>query len=271
MSYRDIARRRVEQFATDSSATGCWARIRRQSVAQGLLARIQNPNLISQRGTPTCAPASFMRAIASSKPHDYATFVINLFKYGYAYLNDLNVTADQKLRRIASPGNCHDADWIPLSSIRNSDNVVFSMASDWSRSIAGITMPSSLADWMRRAGFIDVREDTYISSATKPIPTAVALNLSAANRRYNQGYKVMLFINADLLDADEQDNSTVIPNHWVALAGPISDGGVVSYDSNLRTRVWSWGSEYDIPVRSSKPITKREFLSKYFGHVAGRF
>ena len=49
------------------------------------------------------------------------------------------------------------------------------------------------------------------------------------------------------------------PADWIAFASLRNSENYIS-----------WGNIYNIPVRASKPLEKRDFLNKFYGFVSGR-
>jgi hypothetical protein len=258
----------VTQFAA-RTARGRWSHIRRADLAAGLTVRINDPNRIAQRATPLCGPASLVRAVASSNPDAYARAAIELFENGRTRINNLAIQPGRELIGDPPEGNTDVADWILLASIRDSDNWFFSPSGIFGSNLAGITRPGTLESWLREAGYKSIVNKTYL--VAKPIMMALAAELAEASRYFARGYKVMLFLDADVLSSDTQDDLiSMHPDHWVALNSTVRDGGIVNYDAPIQMELWSWGRRVTVPVNAAKPLKKRQFLHKYYGYIAGK-
>jgi len=267
MSKKDDARAFVAAFEA-GGGSGRWPSIRKADLVASLYARIDDPSRIYQAANPSCGPTTFVYTLAQDAPRAYAKMVVDLYTRGSARVHNLTITASSSLRTTAPMGNADPADWIAFASLRNSENALWPMWLGGINNIAGMTLPSAIADWMRRAGYSSVRES---SSVLRPIMTVSAAWLDAADRLYRRGFQVLLFIDGDLLDSDTEDDSiSLFPTHWVSLRSQITDGGIVSYDSPLSCRLWSWSRIYNIPV-SRGSLKKRHFLNKFYGYVAGRY
>jgi hypothetical protein len=256
----------VQQFAAQPGVS-VWPQINRARLAAGLIERIQDPNKIHQRGTPLCGPASLVRALASDDPTAYARAAIDLYTHGTARIRALNVRAGNELKRAAPEGNADPADWILLASVRDSDNWFFSPAGWFGSNLAGITRPGTMESWLRDAGYTDIVNITYL--VAKPIPSVLAAEAYRASNLFREGYKVLLFIDADMLEESTQDDAvSMYPDHWVALNSAITDGGIVNYDAPVSFSIYTWGRELSVPLNAAKPLSKRDFLGKYYGFIA---
>ncbi|MCK8786168.1 hypothetical protein M0638_17470 [Roseomonas sp. NAR14] len=254
----------VSDFA---AATGrsAWPKLDRAKLAAGLTERIDDPNRIHQRQTPLCGPCTLFRAVAITDPEAYARAAIDLFNNGSATIGKLKLRPGSELLASAPGGNTDTADWITLATLRDTDNWFLSPAGLLGGNVAGITRPGTLKSWLRDVGFGQIRDETYLAVASKPIPTALAAGIGTAGTLHVAGWFVALFIDSEMIESNS-DATALIPNHWVTLTSPIVDKGVVSYDGPISLTVYSWG-------KGAMPVlcqTKRSFMDKYFGYVAFR-
>jgi hypothetical protein len=256
----------MNEFAAKNGPSK-WSKVDRTAFARGVIERILDPNKVHQRGTPLCGPASLTRAIAKDSPVVYARAAIDLYQRGKAVIKTLEIEAGSELLKSAPQGKTDPADWVFLASIRDSDNWFFSPAGWFGSNAAGITMPDTVAEWFQAAGYTKIVNITH--KAAKPNHFSLATEAKKASDLKKKGYKVMLFIDADMLDADTQDDLVSMhPDHWVTLTSQITDGGTYDYDKPVSFQVYSWGRTIDVPVDSKKPLTKFKFLHKYYGFVA---
>lgn len=247
-----------------------WTHLVRTKVADGLIARINNPNLVAQRQTPNCGPATITRALAKDKPLAYAEVAISLFTTGKATIGKMKIAPGSELLRDKPEGNTDQADWIMLASIRDSDNWFLSTSGWFSSSLAGITLPSTIEKWFKQAGYTKIVHKTHV--ALKPIPTVLAVELNEADGLRKKGYWVLFLVDSDVLSTDTQDDIiSMHPDHWIALAGPITDKGITAKDDPISFKAWSWGRTISVPENAAKkPLKKKEFLHKYYGFIAAR-
>jgi hypothetical protein len=266
---KDTAKATLTGFLSRPSAV-LWPKVDKAALVAGLSARVDNPDLIRQGATPYCGPASLTRTIAADNPDGYVQAAIDLYAKGTAQIGTLQINASSGVRESNILGNTNAADWLMLASIRDSNNWFFSPAGWFGLNVAGITLPGELCKWFRNAGYTEIVSSTYLATMTKPIPSVVALEIYRANQLALAGYRVALFINADILDSDDQDGFSFIPDHWVVLSGPIRDGGITAYDSSISLSVFTWGRIQNIPVSPAKALKKRAFMDHYYGFVATR-
>lgn len=272
MSDQDDAKALVDDFEK-RTAPNSWPHLTRSEVASGLRSRIDDPDNIDQGNTSLCGPADFTRDIAEDRPKDYARAVIQLFETGGTRIGDLDIRPGHDLRgHILSAGaGIAQVDWIILASIRDSDNWFFDYQSE-SDDASAITMPHSKESWLKKAGYREVINDTN-AVACKDLPNAIR-----ASSLFSQGYKVALFINANMLSADDMNDVSLTPDHWVALTKPIkvqsfnvAHPGTLNEDPNSRVEleVYSWGKTVAVPP-GGKRLTDYHFRCNYYGFIACR-
>ena len=261
-----IATALVDAFATASGA-GVWPGLSRATLASELKTRLGAPSTVHQRQTPFCGPASFTRALIIDKPDDYAQAAIDLFNTGEATIGTLKLKPGDKVRKSAPQNGTNQADWIMLASIRDSGNAVLSAGGLFGGSLAGITVPGTLAGWFTKAGF-----STVVNSAdvTQTVPATRAAQVLTANTYRTSGHHVVMFIDADCMDKDDQDDEiSMFPDHWVTLTGTIIHGGTLAYEDPIAMPVFSWGRITSIPEDPAQhPLKKKYFLNKFYGYVA---
>src|SRR5579872_4965096 len=146
-----LANARIDTFASGSGG-GAFKKIARAAVAAGLRERVQDPNGIKQGSSSLCGPAALIRTIAFTDPVAYVAFVTSLYDTGHGQLGDLKVTAGGDLLGYAPGSNVPAVDWIPLASIRDSENWFFDYQSA-DNEFAGITLPSHMESWFKKIGF----------------------------------------------------------------------------------------------------------------------
>jgi hypothetical protein len=128
-------------------------------------------------------------------------------------------------------------------------------------------VPGTLAGWFTSAGF-----STVINSAdvTQTVPAARAAQVLTANTYKTSGHHVVMFIDADVMDkADQEDEISMFPDHWVTLTGQIIHGGTLAYEDPIAMPVFSWGRITSIPEDPAQyPLKKKYFLNKFYGYIA---
>jgi hypothetical protein len=263
MGDKEDAKKLVDDFAARTSPI-LWSNVKKSDVVAGLKARIDRPDLINQATTNLCGPADFTRDIAIDRPKEYAQAVISLYETGSARIGTFNIKPGSDLKKHMAPvtSAMDPSDWIILASIRDTDNWWFDYESQ-SDGVAAITMPHSKESWLKDAGYSDVVNDTNVF-ACKDLP-----NARQASKLFTSGYKVALFINADMLRASKMNDASVHPDHWVALTSAITVTGIAADPaSKVQFEVYSWGARRDVPESGSLGV--KAFLYNYYGFIAAR-
>ena len=160
--------------------------------------RVNEPFRIHQQRSPLCGPAAFMYCIARTAPETYRKYVEDLAYHGEAMLGSLHVkprpeclneTADNLVKIGIDP-----VDWIALASLRDSSNDFLSVTAG--SSLAGITLPSTLADWFNQSGLFSggVSKQASTSSTEHGLDSLIE-----ANCRHRSGSCVCLFLRAAII------------------------------------------------------------------------
>lgn len=236
-----------------------FPKLNRYDVGIGLLMRISNPGLLRQGQASLCGPAALLFNIANDTPVMYARYAIDLFEKGRASLWRIDVIPGADVRNYAPP--IAQVDWMTMASLRDSENWFLDYDSA-GKELAGITLPGELANWFRKSGYRDVQEDTNLSAAfTKGTST-----IDAANRLFADGYRICLFIGAQMLEESEQKRKgSVFDRHWIVQRSRIEYAG-----NKVRLKVFSWGDgEYSIP-HGRTDLSLSDFTQNFYGYVAGK-
>jgi len=235
-----------------------FPKLDRDEIGVGMLMRIANPGILRQGEASLCGPTALMFSKISDNPGEYVRFAVDLYEKGQAKLGRLVIEPGKDVRSYLPPTYAIDqVDWLTMASIRDSENWLLDY-DNADKEFAGITLPGELAHWFRLAGYSDVREETnlYFNKGTGTIDDA--------NKLFAQGYRICVFINAQMLDAKEQTETSTIPNHWVVLQSAIARSG-----DKVSLEVFTWGEgKYRIP--HSGDLTVHDFLNNFYGYVAGK-
>ncbi len=234
-----------------------FPKLERDEVGVGLLMRIARPGLMNQSAASLCGPMSFLYNIASDRPIRYASYAIELYELGKSTIGRVSIEPGEGVRGFTPPRDMAQIDWLTAASLRDSENWFFDYDDD-QQEMAGITMPGELALWFTRAGYTQVQNETNVSLNKD------ASDIDAANRLLADGYRVCLFIDAEMLNASEQKASPILANHWVVLRSPISRAA-----GKVTMKVFTWGQgEYQVP--QGDDLALADFLNKFYGYVAAK-
>jgi hypothetical protein len=281
---KDIAKKIVDDFA-NRTTNSLWPGLSRAQVAAGARARIDDPDQIDQRDASLCGPSCFLRMIIKDQPETYAWAIANLFEKGSATMGHGGtryiLQPSQTLRdyRLPATARIDQSDWIILASLRDSENW-FMRYSSIGDDFSAITLPHTMVNWFVEAGYQDVREEANLTSGPG------LSNAESASDLFDKGYKVVLFINANMLETSTQDKGSNIPDHWVALTSPITfqDGrealppnprfcAPTQYKAvpkaSLTFHVYSWGKDRAVPASGN--MSTASFLDNYYGYVACKY
>ncbi len=236
-------------------------------IFDGVARRIVDPGQIQQGSAGLCGPASALYDYAKRDPEGYATFVADLYERGKGKFGTLLVKPSELLTNAEIPLGVPAADWIPMASLRNSENDAFEYISDKNQ-FQGITLPREMKAWFKALGYRDVKEKAHLVKLGR---STLAL-AEEASRLFDEGYRVALFVNADgaRSEAIRVKRGSLIPNHWVVLTSTM----FLSTDQ-VFFDVFSWGEgKYKVPQPTrggNPPLNLETFLDNFYGFVAARF
>lgn len=251
--------------ATAFGLTGAgspWVHLTRSVVAAGIADRITNPDGAQQGGNGLCTTAAFINVWAQDAPDAYGAFAAALFDNGAANLapdqsgGGLRIQASSALlgadygviaSRMTAMGFPvpSQADWMVMSAIRDSTNVLFKFTGDpddWvSHTLGDGASPfGDLDSWLRNAGAWMSVVDT----------SNVLLTASLQQAKLLEPIRSRCLLN---IDVGMLNNDT--GRHTVVLRSPITE----TNDGFVTLKVWSWAGLRDVRV------TKAKFEDTYFG------
>jgi hypothetical protein len=236
--------------------------------------RINDPTQISSRASQLCGAASVVYNLALADPSAYARLAIDLYERGEGKIKSLTVKPSPDLRKTAVPGGNDPADWIVLASLRDSENWLFTYHGDgrWNIPFIGsaddakaIQMPHTVAAWFTSFGYSDVKNVTNLFF-TKDWD-----DVRDADRLHRSGYKVSLFISANMLYTATQGDASTVPDHWVVMASPILSSTIHNDPTaTISANVYTWGGIRDVHENPSQKMTVKQFLGNFYGYVAAK-
>ena len=242
----------------------CYARARprsRATVATGIAERMANPDGAQQGGNGLCTTAAFINVWAQDAPDAYAAFATKLFDTGAANLapsqsgGGLRIAASNALlgadyaaiaAGMAAKGFPvpNQADWMVMSSIRDSTNLLIKFTGDpddWvSRALGDGASPfGDLDSWLRNAG--------AWSAVVDRANVLLSASLDEAKLLDPLRSRCLLNIDVGMLTSDSG-------RHTVVLRSLVTEsGGMVTL------KVWSWAGLTDVR------ISKAKFEDTYYG------
>ena len=228
MSSKSWALELIDRFSDRTSGDGIWMNLRRRDVAEGLRARVDNPDEIDQLSTNTCGVASFVRNWAIDDPVGYAWLGIQLYETGRGRIDNPRsksvkiISSHEALRKHPLPHDSqgrpmNPADWIILASVRHSFNSVMQYPDPvFGEAISAINFPGDVVGMFRAAGYQKIVDGTnWLSSRGYE-------NATKAGELCDAGWRVVFLINSRLLDDAGASSTALITSsdHWVVLVNP---------------------------------------------------
>jgi hypothetical protein len=288
MSTDADALAKVDEFEKDGSTAGVWRGIRKDEVVAGLRERLRNKDGLNQHNTGLCAVASLVHIELQDDPVSFVTLAVGLYKSGQASWRGQVVKPNNELLANSPPDGqvingtaqvFNRADWIVMSSIRNTVNPV----DHYNRASAAGTDLAELEKFIRQVGYTDVVPDYSRNSFSKDKD-----NAKKASDLLGKGYRVILNINADMLSSSTQTDLglgeewydklflAAKPNHIVQLIDPIQFftilmvHGKFPLDTHcVKMAVYTWAQGHrKVPELDTNPLEVKDFLWNYYGYLA---
>jgi hypothetical protein len=214
-----------------------------------------NPKSISQGSLGLCGPAAFLRFWIARDPVAFVKLVAGLFNTGTGALGSMQVKPSEALRNqeYGAISNrlivaCPITDWMVMSSMRDSANLILSYLGTPDEPYAEGTTPANIVKWMQATGLYSKVET---QNARNPIADALAL-------KPGPSCDVILAVNANILEKQNITGSLAefiqglssgpaTPNHAIVLNTPIEKTGTDMYTLS----VWTWASNRTLKVKGS--------------------
>ncbi len=242
----------------------------RAEVADRLEALVADPALVRQASLNLCGPAALARVWLARDPRGFVGYVISLYETGRAAIGRFDVAPGPDLRGqdydgVAKPamqaagGVCPAADWIGMSALRDVSNVFLDFEGLPDETLAGLTTPAEMAEWLRATGIYSTVRDEGNWFFTRD--AAHVLGLTPGPDR-----DVILLVNAHILGEEarlgQQTSDELLrafPNHYVVLQAPVSQPAA----NTVRLLVWTFGGVQAVEV------TQEVFEANYYGAIIG--
>lgn len=279
---KEFKARGAQPTATNDCAKGnIWLNLCRNKVAEGLENRIAFPHYLNQMNTNICGVAAFVRQWIKDDPIGFAELGISLFENGSGYMGrgknhgkDIRPSKELKNSRVPRTGSgtgagteMNHADWIVMASIREAFNSVFDYsANEGIFAIRAWNFPSEVMDTFKAAGYVEVVDETDWGN------TQGVVSLMEASRKFQNNWRVVLLINARMLDDKTLGTEAAFPtsDHWVGLqsAIPVTLKGPVYYVSQFK--VFTWGKDRMVPEKAAT-VNLSALLNNYYGYIAAKY
>jgi hypothetical protein len=257
---RDQAKTKIDEFGA-KFLPGAFINIKRADVVKGFKERVDDPTKINQGNAGLCPSAAVVFSLAKDKPTEYVQLVVDLYESGKAKFGEweLKPCADLRTYTIAATDTVPAVDWIPLASIRDSENwlIDFQQTSD-----KGGAWGGEIAKWLKKAGYKEVIENwNYFFTKDEA-------NLTLANTYHSKDYNVLFLIHADILS--DKTGMSFTPNHWVVLNSSVNYLIGTDKEKTVEMTVFTWGTKRRIPSLGTT-LKLKDFIDSYYGFVACKF
>ncbi|MWC27108.1 hypothetical protein [Paenibacillus sp. MMS18-CY102] len=221
-----------------------------------VLTRINNlkgdANLFNQGVVGLCTTACFYHHIIQKDAAQFESFAKALFGGGIGFLGKLKVAPGTDLRNadysaLAAkfPGMPPQADWMLMSSLRDSENWFFDYEGAPDESTAIETPTKELCEWYTDTGFYK----SATNSTDKSVAAIKAITKNANNH-------IVLWIKTALLQPGDG-------THVITLEGPIT---VDEANDKVTFDYWTWAQ----PVKTMN-TTLTSFKANYIGNITASF
>lgn len=247
-----------------SNLLSFWPALNKSQIIAEMRSRIHDPFQVNQGGQPFCGPAAVTFALLTRRPLRYVEICRHLWETGsFRTQSRRSISPSMTLRQ--SKGNLRmpQVDWMVLSALRESENLIFPIeanAPEIVRNISGMTKSWEIAGWAREIlGSPDVKSHYAYFSGDIPA-------LRAADEAIKAGGFAFALITAEGM---LQNKPPLIPypSHWVALLGnvAIDEGSVGKGDrSRVSFDVYTWGRKMRVD------IPKSSFENYFWVAITGR-
>lgn len=248
-----------------------WPHMWQKSFAEDLRERILDPDGVNQETTGLCGVVAMVRIWAYELPEKFVAFAIDLFERGEGLMAGRDTHSSRKvrpsveLRTSAPPPGMNYADWIVSASIRESLNWVFNYTpGEGIFQIKAFTWPGDPAKQFEALGY------THIKGSFTPGKCQGYESLMKASDLYQRHWRVVMLIDAALIDFVKYAGLVRMPNHYVGLNSPIVPRVSSGAPSLNPFKIWTWGRTVDIPSWKG-PVPLQTVISNFYGFVAGKF
>ncbi|MFC6269831.1 hypothetical protein [Frigoriflavimonas asaccharolytica] len=239
------------------------------------------PWKVNQAGTSLCGMACIFYLFAKEQPEAYKKFAKDLFRTGEASHNNYTAKpSEEVLSKFINgdgfPVGCGGmpiVDFVTMASTRNTDNPKYKGGNEEVQAINWPWVVKNLSS--KLLGYTNIKDKGTYNPVAAQSSTGLMYvedRLNEIENYHNQGYKVILMVDSDLIqdiyDIDGMDY------HWIVYDGGLNiekpKSLIKKYFENLiMFDVYSWGSN---PKDKStgylrKKISINHFKLNYYGYI----
>lgn len=225
-----------------SKVPGVWTGLDQQQIMAEMRARLANPFQINQGSQPFCGPATIIFELVRKHPLVYIELCRSLFQIGGFHTQTNRwISSPSYLQQTPVNFKIPQVDWMVLSTLRESENMLFSVdpnASELFRNLGGITKPWEIAGWIQEIlGY--QRIDYNYAYLFRDLE-----GIQKAHQIVKSGGVALALVN-DLGLLLNQPPLISYPSHWVALLDQLN----IDVNRNIiEFNIFTWGQEMQIKV-----------------------
>lgn len=246
------------KIGATSAPASAWPKLDGSEVNKRISELSANPNLVTQGALGVCGEAAFIRNVIRRDPSKFYYFAMGLYQGGVAYIGSLKIEPDSDLRNadyIAIGASIPsgsvllppEADWMILSSIRDSENEWLDFEGSPSENFALSSDFEENFEWHQKSGlYTSVNKDRIKD-----------LEVISAFARKDDKSHVLMWMNVAMFE--ERSGG-----HMISVESPIV---VDAVNNKVLFDFWTWGEK---DYRHCDVSTER-FLANYYGSIVARW
>ncbi len=237
------------------NATAAWPYLDKVAVLDRIKLLRGDPDLFDQGRMGLCTAAAFYHHALQRSPDKMAQLGNALLNQGVGYLGNLKIRAGYDLRHAdyaklaaASPPFVPQAEWMLMSSLRDSENIWFDFEGGLDENYSMSTSAKELSGWYEDTGFysnVGYTDDTSIAK--------IKTLKKAANNQ------LALWIRTNMISPGSNTG------HMISVESPIAIDpatNTISFD------YWTWGR---VKPYKKLSMSLADFQKDYFGAITATF
>jgi hypothetical protein len=226
----------------NSPLPGLWPYVLKSELINDIRQTIGDPLNVNQGSTPLCGPASIIYKLAAQYPRRYVEILQNLFETGQFQARTHTIKPSTTLVNSRIRKDVTLADWILMSTLRDTENLFSPVEESSSIFVMGFTKPWEMKGWTYELLNFDTTDyDSLIFYGEFEA-------MQKAQAVVDKGGVVFLMIHSALLGNAKP--VVPYPDHWITFLGNLSiDDGVWNRKGgHIRFDCYSWGQRIHIDI-----------------------
>ncbi len=219
----------------NSTRPGLWPNIPKAALIDDLRATTSKATLVDQGRTPLCGPASILFELARKNPRRYVQICQSLYETGQFQSRTHLVKPSATLMNSRVRSDVTLADWLLMSTLRDTENLFFPVEDTSSIFVMGFTKPWEMRGWTFDLLGYDTAEYQSL------IFYGEFEAMKKAQDVVNRGGVVFMMIQSALLGNPKPFIS--YPDHWITFTGNlnIEDGIWNRQKGHILFDCYTWG------------------------------